>query len=534
MKQLSISKKLIFGTAIVFLLALFSNTRTGNAATTCVVNSAHFTTYGEQPSSFYEENEILENPSNPRPQVSVSINTTGCEGKTLNTSIINIAETPISYVQALTDKALVVPEGGILNITMRTGEDGCSAMAGSFDCKYFIKIVTSDGVKYRTKDSHILNGFSGVWTVLDDPKGVLTYEQHGVTAEDKWVFEQSNGGTPTPVDPTAGTTATTGGDENTYELISDLPLLTELGENLDSIPDGSGIGGILNAIFTIAIGIAGILAVVMIIYHAWEYLTTESITTKVLLKDKLLKIVLGILLLLGSTIILRTINPDLLNLEPNIDNITNFGGMTSDPVDQTVTSSNYTPPSGIICPKTGGVTKIPDIIASLDKSVSYRLGGKGGSAPYQWETSTACEGGQACKNFCPVDTICLDCSGFADYVYKCAGIASVGASSGEIFNNGVPTHGVKLVKSLTNTTVTIAGTNGDEVVTLKVGDLLGWPTVTTNGVTKYGHVTMYVGNGKIAETTSVPNGRLSGKGLQPSNPVTKYKNKIKYYRPLEN
>lgn len=340
MKQLSITKKVYFFIATICAFVFFYSGEKIEAVDTCTINSAHFTTYGEQPASFYESNELVDNPENPKPQVSISINTSGCEGKTINTSLINIAQTPAVSVPALKDKALVVPEGGILNITLRAGENGCNAIAGSFDCKYFIKIVTSDGIKYRTKDSHITNIFNGTWTVLDDPKGVLLYEQRGPVAGDGWVFEQSNGGTPTPIDPTPATTTNTEIGSSNYELISDLPLLTELGEDLDNIPDGSGIGGVLNALFTVAIGVAGILAVVMMIYHAWEYLTTESITTKVLLKDKLLKIVLGILLLFGSTIILRTINPDLLNLEPQIIQLSEVGddGQTSVPISY---SENY-------------------------------------------------------------------------------------------------------------------------------------------------------------------------------------------------
>jgi hypothetical protein len=110
-------------------------------------------------------------------------------------------------------------------------------------------------------------------------------------------------------------------DPNCYEFISDFPFTDDVGNLINKIEGPTTIGGFLNSLFQAVIGIAGVLAVIMIIYHAWTYLTSENITEKVLLKEKLLKVLLGLVLLLGAYVILRTINPNLLNLEPNIKNI---------------------------------------------------------------------------------------------------------------------------------------------------------------------------------------------------------------------
>ncbi len=518
--------------SIFFLLGNILTPQLAFAVDVCTINSATLSPSGLQPTGFYDEDS--------RPSVTITINTSHCAGKKIIFSLVEedpSGNNDVTNTLDFNNHEVFVPESEQVVVHAKAGEDECD-YASSPQCHYFIEAGNEYDIVYS-------------YSSLEKPNGDLFYKYDGVWHLDGWQYISDNGaaepsGEPTNeneddeqedeediVQPTVSNSGTPSGD-GSYELISDLPLVDEFGQELNTIEGEGSFGKLLNLLFTFAIGVAGVLAVVMIVYHAWEYLTTESVPTKTLLKDKLLKIVLGILLLFGSVIILRTINPDLLNLEPNIDNITNFGGMTSDPVSSTVASNDYTPPGDIICPKEGGTAKIPDIIASLNNNVTYRLGGKGQQPPYGAEGTKMCENNQLCKTSCPADTVCLDCSGFVDYVYKCAGIPSVGASTGEIFNNGTPTYGVKLVKSgtLTNTTVTVAGQNGDEVITLKVGDLLGWPT--TYSPLKYGHVVMYIGNGKISESTSYPIGRNARKGLQPANSVMKYKNKIKYFVPVGN
>ncbi len=70
-------------------------------------------------------------------------------------------------------------------------------------------------------------------------------------------------------------------------------------------------------LYGVAIGIAAVLAVVMIIYAGLEYSTAEAIYGKSGAKDKLLGAFSGLGLLLGSYLLLRTINVDLVNI--NLD-----------------------------------------------------------------------------------------------------------------------------------------------------------------------------------------------------------------------
>lgn len=72
----------------------------------------------------------------------------------------------------------------------------------------------------------------------------------------------------------------------------------------------------------LAIGIAGLLAVVMIIWGGIEYITTENITGKGAAKRHIQNAIIGLLLALAAYLILRTINPALVGLT-NINSIPN-------------------------------------------------------------------------------------------------------------------------------------------------------------------------------------------------------------------
>lgn len=72
------------------------------------------------------------------------------------------------------------------------------------------------------------------------------------------------------------------------------------------------IGDYFNTIFTIAIGLCGALAVIMIVIGGVQYMGDESIFGKTEAKSKITSAILGLLIALGSYALLNTINPDLL------------------------------------------------------------------------------------------------------------------------------------------------------------------------------------------------------------------------------
>jgi len=69
-----------------------------------------------------------------------------------------------------------------------------------------------------------------------------------------------------------------------------------------------------NAIFTTAISVGAILAVLEIAYAGWEYMSSDLLGKKNDAKDRIRNAVMGLMLLLGIWIILNQINPDILNL----------------------------------------------------------------------------------------------------------------------------------------------------------------------------------------------------------------------------
>ena len=86
-------------------------------------------------------------------------------------------------------------------------------------------------------------------------------------------------------------------------------LLAPIG-NLTTAPDN--LGDYFNTIFTLAIGLCGVLAVIMIVIGGVQYMGDESIFGKTEAKSRITSAILGLLIALGSYALLNTINPDLL------------------------------------------------------------------------------------------------------------------------------------------------------------------------------------------------------------------------------
>lgn len=82
----------------------------------------------------------------------------------------------------------------------------------------------------------------------------------------------------------------------------------------------------LQQMFTFAVGLASVLAVVMIVIGGIQYMTSEVVTDKSDAVKKIQGAVLGLLLAISSVLILKTINPDLLNLDVIKDGVTVDGG----------------------------------------------------------------------------------------------------------------------------------------------------------------------------------------------------------------
>ncbi len=118
-------------------------------------------------------------------------------------------------------------------------------------------------------------------------------------------------------------TSCSSGDKDCYQLLEYIPLETGPINSVNVSASGEeGIAGFLNFMFEIGIGVAGVLGVVMLVIYGFRYAANDNnINTFSVLKQRIYNVILGLLLLLGTFVILNTINPDLLILSPEIKTV---------------------------------------------------------------------------------------------------------------------------------------------------------------------------------------------------------------------
>ena len=305
------------------------------------------------------------------------------------------------------------------------------------------------------------------------PRAPLSNEPTPASSEKPFEFQQ--------VQPKLGITIPT------LPKFSDLKALKLPSGTL--VVDVPWIGEYLSAVYKYLIPLGAIIAVLIIMGAGLVWMTSGLSDQKGQALTWIQNAVIGLLLLVGSYVILYTINPDLIRpatLRIQIAQPIEYvdGGDT----DSAVTVDARTiPATGIICPKSGGVAAIPEIVGSMTGKVAYRLGGKGGGPPYSAETG-------AYQTTCPAGNICLDCSGFVGYVASCAGLPSYGGGTSNIFSSS---------EKITSIDYGAGTVNG---IPLQAGDVLGW--VAGESGKRFGHVVLFVGNGQVAE--SVGSGRNGG------------------------
>jgi hypothetical protein len=93
-----------------------------------------------------------------------------------------------------------------------------------------------------------------------------------------------------------------------YQLLA--PLTPAIGPTVDS----GDVSGYVISLYYIFIGLSGVLAVLVIVVGGFMYISSDSITGKTNGRTWVKNALLGLLLVLGSAIILQTINPNILKL----------------------------------------------------------------------------------------------------------------------------------------------------------------------------------------------------------------------------
>jgi len=226
-------------------------------------------------------------------------------------------------------------------------------------------------------------------------------------------------------------------------------------------------GNYLNIMIKLIIGMAAVLAMVMITMGGVEYMSSELVSGKEAGKETIRNAIFGLLIALGAYLILNTINPQLLSA--CLDNLP--------PAEITIEESHessalFTPISkdklqalGITCnEKSGGKEKLIEIATSFKDKVIYN---------------------QDIRGTISNNKVYLDCSSFIIQVYKCAKLNLPGTYTGNIFNE-------KNKKKISS-----GGTKIEGGGNLEIGDLFGWK----KGENKQpdGHIMMYAGSGKYID-----------------------------------
>ncbi len=114
-------------------------------------------------------------------------------------------------------------------------------------------------------------------------------------------------------------------------------------------PSTQDFGEYINALYRLAISIAGLLAVLKIIAAGAKYMLTDVVTSKAAAKSDIKGALLGLLIVIGAVVLLNTINPEI-----TVTNLT-FNEVTLNP---TPPSSQPLAPTETMCESAYGCTEI--------------------------------------------------------------------------------------------------------------------------------------------------------------------------------
>jgi cell wall-associated NlpC family hydrolase len=452
-----------------------------------------------------------------RPEIALTFEgNQACVDKIFTVSLKEADPTWDNSVSVLSSRTVKFPEDKKVTITLKAGEEHCDFIGVASTCNYYIEWRDDNGPAESVGNGVIQNTYQ-----VAVPNARLWELQY--TCDDscdtdwEWVSiepRQTADGTiiddlDIPVDERCRDAETNEQIEGCYSLLAPLP-------GIDRVTENETVGGYLNTLIQIIIGVIGLLSVVMIIVGGIQYMSTDAIAGKDEGRQTIQGAVLGLLLALGSFVILNTIDPDLTRLEPDIPETSiQLTGGDATITDYVPLGNINDPVAGVQCPVSGGVGQIQDIVNSLNGKTVYRMGGKNfeGQPPYPFETGNYVTSCVDTSNPNSSDVVCLDCSGFVNYVYYCAGLIGGMADAKE----HLATRGTKQMFSSSsavveefvqdpasnNWAVKLKDTNNP--VELQIGDLLGWSPKGGGS----GHVIMYIGNGKTAESTSIGGGRNS-------------------------
>ncbi|MBP6925542.1 MAG: hypothetical protein KBC22_00580 [Candidatus Pacebacteria bacterium] len=294
-----------------------------NLAEVCFLMPASISPNGTQPANFYSDEQ--------RPIVTVTIPTINCAGKTIKVSLTEednklsgLVEDPIDDdANNLDNREITVPSDGTIVIELKSADENCdnfttnsSAPAGvtRYNCSLHVETWSDHNLVSTTSKDRLEFNCDG--NGCDDEVWVVQ-KHNGVDENGNPLYQGTDveGLIIDPNDPCADT------DSSGVTTLRDdcYTLLAPIG-GINNI-EGATLGKYLNMVIQIVISLAGVLAVIMIIVGGVQYMTTDAFAGKSDARATITKALLGLILALGSYLILKTINPNLLQLEPNIQKV---------------------------------------------------------------------------------------------------------------------------------------------------------------------------------------------------------------------
>lgn len=515
------------------------------SAVGCQVVDANFRSNVNWPSDDF----ITDTGGSTNPMVYVDIQTQDCVGETIRVSIsaFNSALASAYPDQAYYDDGaptsewidLGAADNLVINVTQpnltlyfRSADEKCFAEYGDWDCMYIIRTWDSDspnsvlsldlqGELWETAYTSSSTWSDNLALLYDCPQFPTcvfgpAWQYLGVH---DYLSSSSDDQNVTIIPP------------NPAPTIQDTGTLSNLPGLPDSSPDAPHqLQSFLQALFNILIMVAGILAILMIVIGAITYLSAGALSGKETGREMMTGAVFGLILALGAWVIINTINPNLasdLSIEIPLARLhvpeggaSVYGTSPTASGDGYITAFQLPTGLGFDCPSSGGSAAVPSIIDSFVGKVAYRWGGKGGPlpagasfplSPSETNNPFTCKNDAGenvpCNTFCPGGNACLDCSGFVNHVRQCAGLPVYLTDTAGMTNSS---DAQEVNMSQLNANGTMIGN-----YTLVPGDLLVWD----------GHVVIYYGSGKIAESLGGSKGRQKNGNVE-INSIKKYKNKI--------
>lgn len=284
-----------------------------NATFGCEILSATFNPPGDQAADWYKGENTT--------PVRVDVVTKNCVGTTVEISITEIDSATGIFdddIHEIDNKPIVIPSN-TFSVNLKAGESECeTAITGNApECVYYIRLnnFSSKGksrgeLSYNCKGLCDVSGDDWQWLGLS-PIGVSLYDPN-VKCRYKDPNSMSFKDVPFTVgqSPSNEPCKQSASTDTTYTPLATLPGL----DTKINTTDKCAFGKYLNIMINLIIGLIAIGAMVMIVIGGLEYMTSELISSKDEGRKRIQNAILGLVIALGSYLLLNTINPDLLNV----------------------------------------------------------------------------------------------------------------------------------------------------------------------------------------------------------------------------